>query len=430
MRIAFLVNHFPTLSETFILNQVTGLIDRGHHVDIYATRPNLTGVLDYIRRKVTPNVGTEKVHSAVHEYNLLDHTYPAPTIPANPKLRPLGDLPILLQNMVQNPKATTKALKHFSYRNYPDYLRKPEYGLFYSINPFLESSHHKYDIIHAHFGPNGICGVLFKKLGLVQGKLITSFYGHDVTRYPKVEGETVYHTLFEHGDYFTGLTQYLLDKVSRLGAPRDRCIKLPIGIDVSRFTPEGHPRDNSSSTTVLTVARLTEKKGLEYSIRAFAQIARKREDVEYVIVGEGVLRANLESLVSRLGIENKVHLVGAKTQNEVLNLYRQAHLFILSSVTASDGDQEGQGLVIQEAQAMQLPVVSTIHNGIPEGVLPDESAYLVPERDVDALADRLLYLINNPEVRKEMGRKGRRFVEENYDNEILIDRLVEIYNSL
>ena len=149
MKIAFLVDSFPSISETFILNQITGLIDRGHEVDIYATRPEMTGVRHYLRKKLSPNEGdTEKVHAAVGEYNLMERTYAAPTIPANPTLRPLGDIPLFVRNMVQNPSATIEALKHFSYRNYPDHLRKPEYGLFYTITPFLESPRRQYDVIH------------------------------------------------------------------------------------------------------------------------------------------------------------------------------------------------------------------------------------------------------------------------------------------
>ena len=433
MKIAFLVDSFPSISETFILNQITGLIDRGHEVDIYATRPELTGVRHYLRKKLSPNEGdTEKVHAAVHEYNLMDRTYAAPTIPANPTLRPVGDIPLFVRNMVQNPSATIEALKHFSYRNYPDHLRKPEYGLFYTITPFLESPRRRYDVIHCHFGPNGMRGLLLKKLGLLEGALITTFHGYDVTRYPKVEGKHVYDQLFDQCTIFTGGTNYLLDKVVDLGCPQSKCVKIPMGIDTSKFSRTKSLRGNKDTTILLTVARLTEKKGIKYGIRAFAQVKKQIPalNVEYLIVGSGVLREQLERLADELGVTDQIRFLGSQSHEKVRVLFEKADIFMLPSVTASNGDQEGQGLVIQEAQAMQLPVVSTLHNGIPEGVLPDESAFLVPERDVDALADRLLRLIQHPDMRQEMGRKGGRFVEENYDNEILIDQLTEIYRTI
>ena len=147
-------------------------------------------------------------------------------------------------------------------------------------------------------------------------------------------------------------------------------------------------------------------------------------------MGEGVLRPSLENLIAELGISNKVKLVGWKTHDELHKLYADSHIFILSSVTASDGDKEGQGLVLQEAQAMGLPVLSTLHNGIPDGVLDGKSGFLVPERDVDALAEKLNYLVEHPEVWSEMGLAGRKFVEQNYDINKLNDKLVQIYQDL
>ena len=91
---------------------------------------------------------------------------------------------------------------------------------------------------------------------------------------------------------------------------------------------------------------------------------------------------------------------------------------------------EGQGLVLQEAQAMGLPVVSTWHNGIPEGVLDDVSGFLVPERDVHALAEKLFYLIEHPELWPAMGRAGRKFVEQRYDIKQLNKELVELYRAV
>jgi colanic acid/amylovoran biosynthesis glycosyltransferase len=99
-------------------------------------------------------------------------------------------------------------------------------------------------------------------------------------------------------------------------------------------------------------------------------------------------------------------------------------------VTATDGDKEGQGLVLQEAEAMGLPVLSTIHNGIPDGVLDGKSGFLVPEKDVSALAEKLRFLLKNPEKWLEMGQAGRAFVEENYEINKLNDQLVEIYSKL
>ncbi|NEP43525.1 MAG: colanic acid biosynthesis glycosyltransferase WcaL, partial [Okeania sp. SIO2H7] len=161
-----------------------------------------------------------------------------------------------------------------------------------------------------------------------------------------------------------------------------------------------------------------------------AKVVKTYPNIIYKIVGEGHLREPLEKLIAELGVAEKVHLLGWMTQDEVRQLYADSQIFILSSVTAANGDKEGQGLVLQEAQAMGLPVLSTFHNGIPDGVLDGESGFLVPEKDADALAEKLTYLIENSQIVPKMGRAGRKFVEERYDINKLNDRLVEIYENL
>ena len=103
-----------------------------------------------------------------------------------------------------------------------------------------------------------------------------------------------------------------------------------------------------------------------------------------------------------------------------------AHIFVLTSVSI-EGDQEGQGLVLQEAQACGLPVVATQHGAFPEGILAGQSGFLVPERDVNALTDRLGFLIEHPEMWPAMGRYGRAFVEAGYDIRQLNRELTGIY---
>jgi colanic acid/amylovoran biosynthesis glycosyltransferase len=131
-----------------------------------------------------------------------------------------------------------------------------------------------------------------------------------------------------------------------------------------------------------------------------------------------------------LSVSDNIEFLGWCDQNEVIRFYTESDVFILASVTSRDGDQEGQGLVLQEAQAMELPVISTHHNGISEGVLDGKTGFLVAERDVDALAGRLVQLIENPEIRHEMGSQGRKFVEQHFDIKKLNEKLVEIYEGL
>ena len=105
-----------------------------------------------------------------------------------------------------------------------------------------------------------------------------------------------------------------------------------------------------------------------------------------------------------------------------------AALVLLASVSL-EGDQEGQGLFLQEAQACGLPVIATQHGALPEGMLPGKSGLLTPERDSQALADRLKELIAHPETWPMIGRNGRKFVEARYDIRKLNQQLVQLYET-
>jgi colanic acid/amylovoran biosynthesis glycosyltransferase len=406
MKIAFIVGAFPALSETFILNQITGLIDLGHEVDIYST----TG----------PNQG--KIHPDVTKYNLLDCTYYFENMPDNKLKRLLHAFCLITANFHKNPLNILKSLNFFKYGKEALSLH-----IFYLMLPFLGKK--KYDIIHCHFGPNGNLGILLRDIGVIEGKTITSFHGYDVN----IINQNDYYTqLFKYGDLFTANTKFTKKKVLKLGGDFKKICILPEGLYLDKFSYRERGISTGEAIKILTVARLVEKKGLEYSIRAVAKVINKHPkcEIEYKIAGEGFLRDELKTLISELGMEDKIKLLGWCDEDEARKLFGESHIFILSSVTAQNGDQEGQGLVLQEAQAVGMPVISTLHNGIPEGVQDGRSGFLVPERDVDALAEKLEYLILHPEVWPKMGRAGCKYVEEHYDINKLNQRLVKIYEEL
>lgn len=405
MRIAFILDAFPTLSETFILNQITGLLDLGHEVDVFA---------DF-------NPNQEKVHPDVKKYDLLPRTY-YPQMPANKLWRVVKAIRLLVINLPQNPITILKSLNVLRYGKGALSL-----GVFYHLLPFLDNS--PYDIIHCHLGPSGKIGVFLSELG-VKGKVITSFYGYDVSAHVAQIGRAVYDTLFQQGALFIAICDHIKKRLIDLGCDKDRIVKHPLGIDVERFPFREKRRRAGEKIKILTVARLVQKKGLEYSIKAVAKVVKKHPDVEYNIAGDGPLRSHLGSLISELGTKEQVKLLGWQDQDEIRRLYQESHIFVLASVTAKNGDQEGTPTVLMEAQAQGLPIVSTLHAGIPEITLNDKSGFLVPERDVNALVQRLEYLIEHPELWPSMGRAGRKFVEERYDIRRLNRRLVEIYEAL
>lgn len=404
MKIAFVVSGFPVLSETFILNQITGLLDLGQDVEIFAGA----------------NPKGRKIHSIVERYHLMKrvHYFNIPTEKIN---RVLAATCSVITNLHKDPVKILKSIDIFKYRKDASPLK-----LLYWLIPFLNKN---FDIIHCHFGPNGIIGVLLKEIG-IKGEIVTTFHGYDMSAFVLNNSNGIYENLFCNGDLFMPISDRWEKKLIELGCDKKKIIVHHMGIDLGRFRFSERKKRFAEPIRILTVGRLVEKKGHEYAIKAAAKIVTEHKNIAYIIAGDGPLRSELESLVSRLGIGAHVRFLGALEQDEILKLYQQAHIFICPSITAGDGDQEGTPVVLMEAQATGLPTVCSCHSGIAEVVRNGRSGFLVPERDVNALADRLDYLIDHPDLWSKMGKFGRQFVEEHYNIKKLNRRLVRIYQSL
>jgi colanic acid/amylovoran biosynthesis glycosyltransferase len=137
----------------------------------------------------------------------------------------------------------------------------------------------------------------------------------------------------------------------------------------------------------------------------------------------------MKMLASQLGIADSVIFHGALKQDVVVGFYEDAHIFLLPSVTAANGDTEGQGLVLQEAQAIGLPVIATLHNGFPDSIIDGVTGFLVPEKNAAALYEKLVILHNDELLCNEMGQKGRLFVEQNFDSKIVVLKLIDLYKK-
>jgi len=407
MRIAFVVGKFPSLSETFILNQITALIERGHEVEIYANRPPMM----------------KSVHEDIKKYRLLERTHYRLRMPPNSLLRLLKGLGVFVTHFLKAPVVLLRCINVFKYGTYAASLK-----LLYGAVPLLHLN--EYDIVHCHYGPNGLIVAYLKEIGVVHTPFITTFHGADANVVPRTQPKNFYEPLFRLGNVFTVSSDFMRGRVQSLGCAEDRIVKLPVGVDLSKISVTERLSRSKNEVSILTVGQLVEAKGIEYSIRAVAKILDKFPNIQYRIAGHGLLYEELQALVRELGVAAHVHLLGGQTQQQIRRLYEDADIFVLASVIGRDGAQEGQGLVLLEAQASGLPIISTKIGGIPEGVSDGRSGFLVPERDVDALAGKLSHLIDHPEVRAMMGHAGRKHVEENYDLEKLNEKLVSLYREM
>jgi glycosyltransferase involved in cell wall biosynthesis len=211
-----------------------------------------------------------------------------------------------------------------------------------------------------------------------------------------------------------------------MGYPADRTIVHSIGVDVERFKPPGilRPREKS----VLFVGRLVEKKGCGTLIEAMASVQRCCPAAELVVIGDGPLRANYEARAVALGV--RCRFLGVQPAAVVRDRMSRASVFCVPSVVAATGDAEGFGMVFIEAQAMGLPVVSTLSGGIPEAVNNGETGLLVAERDSAALAAAILRLMQDDELWQQYSLAGRRNVVSHFNLAQQTGRLENLFDHL
>jgi len=285
------------------------------------------------------------------------------------------------------------------------------------------------DVVHAHFGPEGEEMAALKHYRALRQPLVVSMHGFDLTR-PVRRKDGVYPYLFTHADRIVVTTAFMAEQAQKLGCAPSKILQLPIGIRLERFPWSPRHWSPGETLKILSVSRLVEKKGIAYALRAVSRIAAAGVAVEYTVIGDGALRADLSRLAFDLGIDRAVRFRGALGREAVLEELARAQLFLLPSVTADDGDAEGQGMVLQEAQACGIPVIATRHGGLAEGCLEGISAILVPERDEGALAAAIQKMLDRHREWPEMGKAGRQLVETRYRLETHIGALEKLYRSL
>ena len=151
-------------------------------------------------------------------------------------------------------------------------------------------------------------------------------------------------------------------------------------------------------------------------------------EVELIIIGDGPLRPKLETLASRC--LNHYSFLGLQSQDVVKLWMNRSKVFCVPSLETDAGDAEGFGIVFAEAQAMGLPVVSSMSGGIPEAVAHKETGFLVPERDWEAIAEYILQLVQNSSLWTQFSLQGRARIQSNFDLHKQIQLLENIYQDV
>jgi len=294
----------------------------------------------------------------------------------------------------------------------------------------------KPDLIHAHFGSCGYNMLPYARhLGI---PLITSFYGQDAYMLPKSpQWIKRYRELFEYGQLFLTEGPAMRRKLIQLGCPEEKIIVHHIGIKIEDYKFQARDLDNE--IRLMTCGRFVEKKGIPYAIEVLILLKSKYGDrISLTIVGDsdsaGTMtdeKTKIQNIIAKYKIADSVTITGYIPHNELMKIAKNHHIYLAPSIHTTDGDAEGGfPVILTEIIATGMSVVAFDHCDIPEIIKQDKSGYLVHEKDVNAMTEKLEFIIEHPEIRQEMGRYGRKLVEEQFDIKMLNKRLVEIYRNL
>jgi colanic acid/amylovoran biosynthesis glycosyltransferase len=403
MRIAFFVSELPTPSETFILSQIAGLIDRGHDVQIFGRKPE--------RLPPEPLPVRYRLAERIHYYRSGATTLPTALTRS---LRALGN------DRGRALRSVGKLAAGKRPRSIKDAVS------LWGCAAALVAAGPRFDAVIAHFGPNALLAQRMREIGALEGALLSVFHGRDASHAVRKYGRGYYDPVFAHSERVLPVSEYFARRLRELGCPDEKLLVHHMGVDLSRFELRERTLSAPGPVKLLSVCRLVEKKGMDYALQAAARVRDTGAAFEWQIIGEGPELAKLRGVVHQLGLEARVQLTGVASHDTVREALAAAHVFVAPSVTAMDGDEEGVPVAIMEAAAAGLPIVSTQHSGIPELVQHERSGLLSPERNVEALAANLITLIRSPERWAAMGKAGHAHVAAEYDVKQLDDRLVAL----
>jgi colanic acid/amylovoran biosynthesis glycosyltransferase len=284
------------------------------------------------------------------------------------------------------------------------------------------------DLMHIYFGHTGVHLLPFIK---GWGKpSVVSFHGADVmprAHQPEYEGNL--RELLRVTPLVLARSLSLADRLKELGCPPEKIRLNRTGIPLADYLLQGRRVPADGEWHFVQACRLIPKKGIATALRAFADFRREYPKARFSLAGEGPMKKEIESMARDLGIAQAVELRGFLAQPELARLYGAAHFFVHPSEMTADQNQEGIPNSMLEAMATGLPVLATLHGGIPEAVENGRTGLLVPERDHAGLLRAMLDLAGDPDRAFAMGEAASASVRLEFEQAKQIEKLESYYDE-
>lgn len=396
LRVLYLVSLFPCWSETFIVREIRALVARGVDVRILSLKHPYEKLVHPQAQQLLDRV-TYPVRRGQAIINMARELAAAPSVHARVLAR-------IVRGLIGSPVCLAKTLVTW-WRTV-------------AVAPRLRQQ--RPDLLHAHWAtyPSTAAWILSESLGV---PFSFTSHAHDIFAEDQLLRAKLARARF--AVTISDFNRESLRKRFGEGAVHDLyVIRCGVSLEEFEYRPGGREQGY-----ILSVGRLEEVKGFPYLVTACRILRDRGIAVRCDIVGDGRQRRELESWIAREGLHEVVRLRGAMGQREVSELLYRASVFALACVVTDRGDRDGVPVVLMEAMAVGLPVISTKISGIPELVEDDVNGRLVHARDALALADAISALLNDSDLRGRFVAQGRETIERQFNVEREAERLLRCF---
>ncbi len=281
-------------------------------------------------------------------------------------------------------------------------------------------------LVHIYYGHKAVH--FLEMLQAWGGPWVVSFHGVDVSKFihnagylEKLRG------VFATAKLVMARSESLLAKLEQLGCPRGklRINRTPIPLEHLAAFVRQAPVDGQ--WRFVQACRLIQKKGILTTLAALAIVKRQHPHFRYLVYGDGPLKQKISDTAQHLGLQENVELCGWLTQEQLIAEYQRAHLFLHPSEKTNADDQEGIPNSMLEAMATGLPVVATLHGGIPEAVTNGHDGLLVPEHSPEELAQAILKMMTEPALLSRCSRNAADSVRANFGSDTQVAAMENVY---
>lgn len=284
---------------------------------------------------------------------------------------------------------------------------------------------HKITAVLAQYGPSGVAVMdICKSLNI---PLIVHFHGYDAFRDDILSSYGLhYPRLFKIATKIIAVSDPMKKQLTTLGCPSSKLSTFIYGVDTQLFQPGN---ESQKKNHFVACGRFVAKKAPFLTLKAFAHVVKSYPSTTLTFIGDGELLEAAKELSKELNIAQNVHFTGILPPVKVAHTYQTACCFLQHSITTEDNDSEGTPLTILEAMASGLPVIATVHGGIPQVVDHGNTGYLVAENDMEQMVSFMKSILNNPDRAFQMGYLGSKKARSQLTKEIYVEKLTNLIEN-